>query len=598
MKLYLRIISYVKPYLRRLIIAAICTIFAAGGNLYVPWIMKDVIDDVLTKGDTQMLNWVVLSIVVVFAMRGVFYYGQSYLMSYVGEKVVIDIRSQIYRKLQNLSVSFYDKNKLGTIMSYVTNDVAALQNAMIQGTIELLTETAVLIGSICAMLYLSWKMTLFTLLTFPIVLFLMKTFGKKLRTAGGRIQQCTADITSTLQETLAATRVVKSFVREKYEIDRFEKENKANFTANMKNAQLMAILTPIIELVAAIGVSAIIWYGGISVIHGEVTAGELIAFLVYAVNISNPIKRITRLVGSLQRALAAAERVFSILDIDEDIKNKENALELTNVKGEVKFNNVTFAYNKDEVVLQDLTFTAKKGEQVALVGPSGAGKSTIANLLPRFYDVIEGNIEIDGIDIRDAKVSSLRENVGIVPQETTLFNGSVYNNILYGRLDATKEEIIAAAKAANAHDFIMTLTDDYETMLGDRGLNLSGGQRQRIAIARAILKNPAVLILDEATSALDTESERIVQEALERLMVGRTSIVIAHRLSTIKNADKILVIEKGLLKEMGSHEELLKKNGLYAYLYQIQYSKHKSEQDEYQEKVAKPVKEVENVFNI
>jgi subfamily B ATP-binding cassette protein MsbA len=598
MKLYLRIISYVKPYLSRLIIAAICTIFAAGGNLYIPWIMKDVIDDVLTKGDSQMLNLVVISIVIVFALRGVFYYGQSYLMSYVGEKVVIDIRSQIYRKLQNLSVSFYDKNKLGTIMSYVTNDVAALQNAMIQGTIELLTETAVLIGSISAMLYLSWKMTLFTLLTFPIVLFLMRSFGAKLRVAGGRIQQCTADITSTLQETLSSTRVVKSFVREEYEIGRFEKENKANFNANMKNAQLMAVLTPAIELVAAIGVSAIIWYGGLSVIEGEVTAGELIAFLVYAVNISNPIKRITRLIGSLQRALAASERVFSILDIEEDIKDKENALLLKDVKGEVKFDNVTFAYDKDEIVLKNLSFVANKGEQVALVGPSGAGKSTIANLLPRFYDVLKGKIEIDGIDIRNVKVDSLRENVGIVPQETTLFNGSVYNNILYGRLDATREEIIEAAKAANAHNFIMKFPNGYETMLGDRGLNLSGGQRQRIAIARAILKNPAVLVLDEATSALDTESERIVQEALERLMVGRTSIVIAHRLSTIKNADKILVIEKGLLKEMGSHEELLKKNGLYAYLYQIQYSKHKTEQDEYHEKVAKPVKEVENVFNI
>lgn len=598
MKLYLRIISYVKPYLSRLIIAAICTIFAAGGNLYIPWIMKDVIDDVLTKGDSQTLNLVVISIIIVFALRGVFYYGQSYLMSYVGEKVVIDIRSQIYRKLQNLSVSFYDKNKLGTIMSYVTNDVAALQNAMIQGTIELLTETAVLIGSISAMLYLSWKMTLFTLLTFPIVLFLMRSFGAKLRVAGGRIQQCTADITSTLQETLSSARVVKSFVREEYEIGRFEKENKANFNANMKNAQLMAVLTPAIELVAAIGVSAIIWYGGLSVIEGEVTAGELIAFLVYAVNISNPIKRITRLIGSLQRALAASERVFSILDIEEDIKDKENALLLKDVKGEVKFDNVTFAYDKDEIVLKNLSFVANKGEQVALVGPSGAGKSTIANLLPRFYDVLKGKIEIDGIDIRDVKVDSLRENVGIVPQETTLFNGSVYNNILYGRLDATREEIIEAAKAANAHNFIMKFPNGYETMLGDRGLNLSGGQRQRIAIARAILKNPAVLVLDEATSALDTESERIVQEALERLMIGRTSIVIAHRLSTIKNADKILVIEKGLLKEMGSHEELLKKNGLYAYLYQIQYSKHKTEQDEYHEKVAKPVKEVENVFNI
>ena len=400
----------------------------------------------------------------------------------------------------------------------------------------------------------------------------MEFFGKKIRKTGGRIQECTADITSVLQESVASARVIKSFVREDYEVDRFDVENKANFRANMKNAQLMATLTPVVELVAAIGVTMIIWYGGNNVINGTITAGSLVAFLTYAVNISNPIKRLTRVIGNIQKALAAAQRVFMIIDMPEEIAESRDAKQLPEVSGKVEFQNVSFAYNDKGNVITDLSFSVKPGEVIAIVGPSGAGKSTIANLLPRFYDVNKGDIKIDGHSVREVTLDSLREQVGIVPQETMLFNGSVYNNILYGRLDATKEEIEAAAKAANAHDFIMQLTDGYETKLGDRGVNLSGGQRQRIAIARAILKNPRILILDEATSALDTESERVVQEALDRLMVGRTSFVIAHRLSTVKNADKILVLEKGNLVESGTHDELLALDGLYAHLYKIQYS--------------------------
>ena len=293
--------------------------------------------------------------------------------------------------------------------------------------------------------------------------------------------------------------------------------------------------------------------------------------MTYAVNISNPIKRLTRVIGNIQKALAAAQRVFMIIDMPEEIAESRDAKQLPEVIGKVEFQNVSFAYNDKGNVITDLSFSVKPGEVIAIVGPSGAGKSTIANLLPRFYDVNKGDIKIDGHSVREVTLDSLREQVGIVPQETMLFNGSVYNNILYGRLDATKEEIEAAAKAANAHDFIMQLTDGYETKLGDRGVNLSGGQRQRIAIARAILKNPRILILDEATSALDTESERVVQEALDRLMVGRTSFVIAHRLSTVKNADKILVLEKGNLVESGTHDELLALDGLYAHLYKIQY---------------------------
>ena len=577
MILYKRILSYIKPYLHILFLALLCTMLAAGGNLYLPWIFRDMIDKVLNAKDYYMLNVISASIVVIFLLRGIFLYGQNYLMSYVGQHVIIDIRSEVFRKLQRLSMSFYDKNKTGTIMSYVTNDVNALQGAMVDNTIELVTEGIILIGSVCAMIYLDWKLTLFTILTFPIVLYFMNYFGKKIRRSGGQIQEATADITSVLQESVSSARVVKSFVREQYEIERFERENEANLKANLKNAKYMATLTPTIEFVAALGVTLILWYGGNNVIAGETTAGSLVAFLAYAVNISNPIKRITRVSGNIQKALAAAQRVFDVLDLREEVRNLPDAKVLPAVTGNVSFEHVTFSYNTGDEILHDLSFTAKPGQAIGLVGPSGAGKSTVASLLPRFYDCDAGTIRIDGTDIRHVTLDSLRNQVGIVPQETILFNGSVYDNILYGRLDATKEEIEAAAKAANAHDFIMELPEGYNTMLGDRGVNISGGQRQRIAIARAILKDPRILILDEATSALDTESERVVQEALNRLMVGRTSIIIAHRLSTIKNADRILVLDKGKLAEDGTHEELMEKNGLYAHLYQIQYRTNEEE---------------------
>ena len=577
MNLYFRALKYVKPYILRGICAAICTAIAAGGTAYLPWIIKDMIDDVLMSKNMMMLNLIAVGILVVMFVRGVFYYGQSYLVSYVGQRVIIDVRSILFRKFQRMPLAYFDRQQTGTVMSYITNDVAAMQSAIVDNLIDLVTEASILIGSLCMMMYLDWKLSMLTLMTIPLVGYAMKIFGRKLKSSGSVIQERMADITSMLQESISAIRVVKSFVREAYEIKRFERQNILNFQAAMKNVKLTSLLTPTVEFLAAIAVTFIVWFGGYEVVNGVITAGELVAFLTYAVNLANPVKRLARVYGAIQRAMAAAERVFNVMDMEEKITDKEDAKKLPQIQGEVVFDGVTFGYKEGQYALEDINIQAKPGEMIALVGPSGSGKSTIANLIPRFYDVEAGSISIDGYDIREVTADSLREQIGLVPQETMLFSTNVLENIRYGRLDATDEEVLQAAVAANADEFIRELPEGYETKLGERGLNLSGGQRQRIAIARAILKNPRVLILDEATSALDTESEKIVQEALDKLMIGRTSFVIAHRLSTIFNADQIYVVENGHVREHGTHEELLAKGGLYSNLYNIQFRQNSSQ---------------------
>ena len=577
MKNYKRLLMYIKPYIKRLILALFCIVMAAGANLYLPWIIKDMIDDVLMSKNMMMLNLIAVGILVVMFVRGVFYYGQSYLVSYVGQRGIIDVRSILFRKFQRMPLAYFDRQQTGTVMSYITNDVAAMQSAIVDNLIDLVTEASILIGSLCMMMYLDWKLSMLTLMTIPLVGYAMKIFGRKLKSSGSVIQERMADITSMLQESISAIRVVKSFVREAYEIKRFERQNILNFQAAMKNVKLTSLLTPTVEFLAAIAVTFIVWFGGYEVVNGVITAGELVAFLTYAVNLANPVKRLARVYGAIQRAMAAAERVFNVMDMEEKITDKEDAKKLPQIQGEVVFDGVTFGYKEGQYALEDINIQAKPGEMIALVGPSGSGKSTIANLIPRFYDVEAGSISIDGYDIREVTADSLREQIGLVPQETMLFSTNVLENIRYGRLDATDEEVLQAAVAANADEFIRELPEGYETKLGERGLNLSGGQRQRIAIARAILKNPRVLILDEATSALDTESEKIVQEALDKLMIGRTSFVIAHRLSTIFNADQIYVVENGHVREHGTHEELLAKGGLYSNLYNIQFRQNSSQ---------------------
>ena len=576
MKNYLRLLAYIKPYKKRLAAAVVCIIMAAGANLYLPWIIKDMIDDVLMSKDMLMLNLIAAGILVVMFTRGVFYYGQSYLVSYVGQRVIIDVRSVLFRKFQKMPLSYYDRQQTGTVMSYITNDVSAMQSAIVDNLIELVTESSILIGSLGMMIYLDWKLSLLTLMTIPLVGFAMKIFGRKLKRSSTVIQERAAEITSLLQESISAIRVVKSFVRETYEIRRLEEQNWRNCQAAMKNVKLSSLLTPTVEFLAAIAVTFIVWFGGYEVVNEVITAGELVAFLTYAVNLANPVKRLSRVYAASQKAMAAADRVFEVMDLDEKITDVPGAKPLPPIQGQVEFKDITFSYKEGQPALQHISLKAEPGQMIALVGPSGSGKSTIANLIPRFYDVDSGTIAIDGHDIRQVTADSLREQIGLVPQETMLFSTTVMENIRYGRLDATDEEVVEAARAANAEEFIKDLPEGYDTKLGERGLNLSGGQRQRLAIARAILKNPRVLILDEATSALDTESEKIVQDALDKLMVGRTSFVIAHRLSTIFNADQIFVVENGQLREHGTHEELLAAGGLYSNLYNIQFRQNEA----------------------
>jgi ABC-type multidrug transport system, ATPase and permease components len=580
MNLYLRIVRYIKPYWGKLLLALICLVGASGTQLYIPWVVRDVIDKVLNEKDVLMLQQIVFLIIVIFICRGFFVYGQQYLMSYVSERAMISVRMDFFRKMQQFALSYYEKRTTGAIMSHYTNDIGGLQAAMLTSGVEFVTESFVLIVSIVSMFALNWKLSILTFIAAPLIAIAVNLLGKKIRSIGGQVQERAAEMNSLLQQTIAGVRVVKSFAREDFEEVRFEEQNERNFKTGMKAVRVSALLTPIVEFFAVIGVAAVFWYGGMAVINKEMTAGALVAFLIFAVNLSNPLKRISRTYATLQRSLASADRVFAVMDMVPEIQDKPAAKELAHIDGEVAFDRISFEYEEGRPVLRNIEFTAKPGQTVALVGPSGSGKTTFVNLLPRFYEATEGTIRIDGTDIRDVTQQSLREQIGIVPQETLLFVGTVRENIRYGRLDATEEEIRAAAKAARADEFIEKLPKGYDSEIGERGVLLSGGQRQRMAIARAILKDPRILILDEATSALDTESEKLVQEALDALMKDRTSFVIAHRLSTIFQADVILVVESGNIVEQGTHKDLLAKGGVYAKLYYTQFGEEGQEEGE------------------
>ena len=572
-----RVFKYVLPYKGRLAGGVISMLVHAFLTVFFVRVFQGLLETIISDINMGREGMIQLSLVagmmiVVYFLKGVAYYGKTYLVSYVSQKSIRDIRDDLYSHLHNLSLSFYSKNKTGDILSRVTNDVQQLEGAIIKTTVGSIDKVFTLIGGIIYLVYLNYRLTIFLIIILPFITYVITKFNYKLKKVSRRVQIKIADVSDVLQETLSAVRVVKSFGREEYEFERFSSENQANFKAKMKKTQYGAMLTPIVEFLAAISFTAILWYGGYEVMQGRMSASELIAFFTLLLTISEPLRAITKLSKRLQNLFASAERVFEIMDTESELReDDENKIELKEVEGEVVYDNVSFAYNRDEIVLKNINLTANPGEIVALVGHSGAGKTTMVDLIPRFFDPIEGRMRLDGHDLKDLKIDSLRNFIGIVPQETILFSGTLRDNIAYGDLQADDEAIKKAAEAANAHGFIMDFPDGYDTMVGERGVGLSGGQKQRISIARAILKDPRILILDEATSSLDSESEALVQEALEHLMENRTTFIIAHRLSTIKNADKIVVVERGEIMEMGSHRELLEKQGKYASLYQGQF---------------------------
>jgi len=572
-----RVFKYLLPYKGRLAGGVISMLVHAFLTVFFVRVFQGLLETIISDIDMGREGMIQLSLVagmmiLVYFLKGVSYYGKTYLVSYVSQKSIKDMRDDLYSHLHNLSLSFYSKNKTGDILSRVTNDVQNLESSMINTTVGSIDKVFTLIGGILYLVYLNYRLTIFLIIILPFITYVITKFNYKLKKVSRRVQIKIADVSDVLQETLSAVRVVKSFGREEYEFERFSSENQANFRAKMKKTQYGAILTPLVEFLAAISFTAILWYGGYEVMQGRMTASELIAFFTLLLTISEPLRSITKLSKRLQQLFASAERVFEIMDTESELReDDENKIELNNVEGEVVYDNVSFSYNEDEVVLKNINLTAKPGEVVALVGHSGAGKTTMVDLIPRFFDPFAGRMRVDGHDLKDVKIDSLRNFIGIVPQETILFSGSLRDNIAYGDLEADDEAIQNAAKAANAHGFIMGFPEGYDTVVGERGVGLSGGQKQRISIARAILKNPKILILDEATSSLDSESEALVQEALEHLMENRTTFIIAHRLSTIRNADKIVVVEQGEIMEMGNHQELLNKQGKYASLYQGQF---------------------------
>ena len=569
-----RLMGYLRPYRMSLILALACTVFVSLTSLVVPWLTgKGLIDKVIIKKNVHLLNLVALGFIALVMVKGAFSYLQTYLTSFIGYRIVMDMRDQIFQHLQRLSLSFYKRRRAGEIMSRLINDTGLLQNIFVENMMRLTLNILTVVGVLIFVFYIDWRLALFTLLVLPFIGFTLRRFGSRIKKFSNLVQMKVADISSTVQEVLGGIEVIKSFATEEKEVERFQMQNIQNFRLNMRRTRVSAVLPPLMEILTTVGLTAILWYGGLEVIRGQLTIGELVAFLGYVALAINPLNRIGKDYSQYQQALASAERIFEILDTEPEIKESPQAREMPRIRGHIQFRNVSFGYDDKELVLKDINLDLRPGEKVALVGRSGVGKTTLVSLIPRFYDPKSGCIIIDGYDIRQMKLKSLRRQIGIVSQETVLFNGTIRDNIAYGRTEATDEEIIDAAKKANAHNFIMALEKGYDTPVGERGVNLSGGQKQRIAIARAILRDPRILILDEATSAVDAESEILIQEALEKLMKDRTTIIIAHRLSTILGADRIVVLNEGKIEEIGAHEELLSRKGTYAKLYEAQFSR-------------------------
>jgi len=571
METFKRLLKLAKPHLKRFVIALLCMLVVGATTAALAYLVKPALDEIFLKKNVRMLVWIPVSIIALYLLKGSASYFQTRIMQYIGLRIIADLRNELYRKIQMQSLSFFNRYPTGVLMSRITNDVGAIQGAVSEAVTSLFKDSFTLIGLIFVIFYRDWKLALLGMLIFPLVVYPIATFGRKMRNIARSSQITMGSLNTLLHETISGTRIVKAFGMEEYENRRFREENERLFNLQIKAVSVSALSSPFMEFLGGLGIAAIVLYGGYQVISGVTTPGNLFSFLTALIMLYEPIKRLTNVNNTIQQGIAGAQRVFEIIDQEPEIKNKPGAVELPPISQGIKMENVSFAYEK-QPVLKDINLCIQAGEIVAFVGASGGGKTTLANLIPRFYDVTKGRILIDGYDIRDVTVESLRAQIGMVTQQTILFNDTVRNNIAYGDIKRTEEEVIAAAKAANAHDFIMQLPKGYDTIIGEQGTKLSGGERQRISIARALIKNPPLLILDEATSSLDTEAEAEVQNALEKLMEGRTTILIAHRLSTVRSADRIVVISEGRIVEEGTHETLLEKRGEYYRLYLLQFA--------------------------
>jgi ATP-binding cassette, subfamily B, multidrug efflux pump len=562
-----RVVKYMRSFWIPEVAAYLAMLGISGIDLWRPLIFRRVIDVGITLGDVNVLMQSVLLLLGLTIIRGVFRFGEGYLAERVSQGIAYIMRNELYQKLQSLSFSYHDQTQTGQLLSRATSDVERLQRITGRGIIALMQALVLLIGTTIILVRMQPFLAVLSLACMPIVVLFMKQYVDRMHPLWHERQDRMAELISRLEQNLQGVSVVRGFAQEDAEIERFEDENRNIFEIAMALTRAQSFRMPFIILLASVSTVLILWLGGRMVVLGQLTLGELVAFNSYLLQLINPIRRLGFMITMLGESGASAERVFEILDAKSQVEDQPGAVDMGEIAGAVDFQNVSFAYVSDNNVLSDVSFHVDPGQIVALLGPTGSGKSTIINLIPRFYDISEGCIKIDELDIREVTLDSLRNQIGIVLQETMLFGSTIRENITFGRPEATQDEIEEAARAAAAHDFITRFPQGYDTPVGERGVTLSGGQRQRVAIARALLLDPKILILDDATSSVDTETEREIQNALQRLMRGRTSFVIAQRVSTVRNADIILVIDRGKLVARGKHEELIRESGIYAEIY-------------------------------